>query len=103
MFLWRKEKDVNPRRASTVFKTAACSRSADLTGLFACSGPSAQDTLYGRRACTSRGLLTAEVNSACAPLAARPPPEHKKSPCGNLSQGPCVSVAEGEGFEPPEV
>ena len=63
--------------------------------------PSTQDTLYGHRACTTRALLTPRVNPACAALAP-PPPEHTKSPCGNLSQGPCVSVAEGEGCEPPE-
>ena len=36
-------------------------------------GNSVQDTLYGRGTCTTRALLTAEVNSACAALAARPP------------------------------
>ena len=35
--------------------------------------PSALVALYGHGACTLRALLTAEVNSACAALATRPP------------------------------
>ena len=76
VFLWRKERDLNPRRYDPQrFSRPPHSAALPsfLIGLFVCFGPSAQDTLYGRRACTSRGLLTAEVNSACAPLAARPP------------------------------
>ena len=54
-------------------------------------GPSDRDTLYGRGTCTLRALLTAEMNSACAALAARPPegrPGATPSPAGR--NGPSV-------------
>ena len=67
-----------------------------LAGLFVGAGPSFRTRCTGTRACTSRALLTPQVNRG------RPPPEHKKAPAAIIPQEPCVSVAEGEGFEPPE-